>query len=168
MGPISSVDFAAIGTVTESLSWPGIHVIEVAVLKTPSHDEVPAATDPDDKRPVLFKILGNFLLGEHTSNTIIGDRRTSQILQDILDATAFIIIVVPIVAITAGIVTAIFITEIMEGSVRPCILRDFALFYVISIIPQYALAGSSPTPLVLFLLRKRNVQDLGIGESRQQ
>jgi hypothetical protein len=166
MGPIPSVDLFTIRAITKSLTRPGVHVVEVAIFKAPSHDEMPTATDPDDEGSVLFKIIGNFLLGEHTSDTIIGDRRLSQVLQDILDATCFTIIVVPVVTVTAGIVTAIFITEIMEGCMRSCILRNFALFYVISIPPQNALAGSSPTPLVLLLLRKGYIQDFSAGESR--
>jgi uncharacterized membrane protein YfbV (UPF0208 family) len=168
MGPLPSVHITAIGTVTKSFPRPGIHIIEVTTLKTPSHNKVAAATDPDYEGSVLLKVIGNFLLGEHTSNTIIGDRRISQVFQDILDATCFTIIVVPVVAVTAGIVAAVFITEIMKGSMCSCILRDFTLFYVVSIESQNALTDSSPAPLVLLLLCKWHIKEHGIRESRDQ
>jgi hypothetical protein len=110
MRPLPSIDSTAIGAVAESLTWPGIHVVEVVILKTPSHNKVPAATGADDEGAVLPQIIGNLLFAEHSCNTIIGNRRTTQVVQDLLDTACFSIIVVPVVTSSTGIFTAVFVT----------------------------------------------------------
>jgi hypothetical protein len=100
----------AIGAVTESLTWPGIHVVKIVILKAPSHDEVPAATGANDEGTVLSQIIGYLLFTEHSCNTIIGNRRITQVLQNFLYATCFSIIVIPVVASSTGIFTAVFVT----------------------------------------------------------
>jgi hypothetical protein len=38
---------------------------------------VPTATDAENEGAALLKIIGDFLLGEYASYTLIGDRRIS-------------------------------------------------------------------------------------------
>jgi hypothetical protein len=108
MCPIPSVDLCTIWPITIALTRPRIHIEEVAILKTPPYYEVPATTDPNNEGPALLNIFCNLLLAQHRRNSVIGYRRTCHVTQDILDAAAFTIIVVPVVASTAGIVAAVF------------------------------------------------------------